>query len=54
MQRVVIKRNPIFEPLWESDKRYVVMLGSAGSGKSVDTAQFYITRILAQAGRNLL
>ncbi|MEG2928955.1 MAG: PBSX family phage terminase large subunit [Oscillospiraceae bacterium] len=54
MQRVVIKRNPIFEPLWASDKRYVVMLGSAGSGKSVDTAQFYITRVLSQKGRNLL
>lgn len=30
------------------------MRGSAGSGKSVDTAQFYIVRLLSQKGRNLL
>ncbi|MEA4831911.1 MAG: PBSX family phage terminase large subunit [Oscillospiraceae bacterium] len=31
-----------------------MMRGSAGSGKSYDTAQFYIIRILSQPGRNLL
>lgn len=54
MQQITIERNEIFEPLWETDKRYIVMLGSAGSGKSVDTAQFYITRLLSESGRNLL
>lgn len=35
-------------------KRYVVLKGSAGSGKSVDTAQHYILRLLQDKGRNLL
>lgn len=30
------------------------MLGSAGSGKSVDTAQFYVARLMSEPGRNLL
>ena len=54
MQSVKVERNRIFAPLWQTKKRYVVMRGSAGSGKSVDTAQFYIIRILSQTGRNLL
>lgn len=32
----------------------MVMKGSAGSGKSVDTAQHYILRLMADRGRNLL
>lgn len=54
MQTITVERNPVFEPLWETRKRYVVMKGSAGSGKSVDTAQMYIIRLLSQPGRNLL
>ena len=34
--------------------RYIVMKGSAGSGKSMDTAQHYILRLLNEPGRNLL
>ena len=49
-----IERNPIFKPLWTAKERYICMKGSAGSGKSVDTAQFYILRILSEKGRNLL
>ena len=30
------------------------MKGSAGSGKSVDTAQHYILRLMRDRGRNLL
>ena len=30
------------------------MKGSAGSGKSVDTAQHYILRLMQDAGRNLV
>ncbi|MBR2224018.1 MAG: phage terminase large subunit, partial [Christensenellaceae bacterium] len=30
------------------------MKGSAGSGKSVDTAQFYILRLMQDKGRNLM
>ncbi len=54
MKTVNLKRNKIFAPLWSAKQRYIVMLGSAGSGKSVDTAQFYITRLLNDVGRNLL
>jgi phage terminase large subunit len=37
-----------------SRKRYIVMKGSAGSGKSVDTAQNYILRLMGDKGRNLV
>lgn len=37
-----------------SRKRYIVMKGSAGSGKSVDTAQHYILRLMRDPGRNLV
>jgi len=46
--------NPAFKPVHNSKKRYVIMKGSAGSGKSVDTAQSYVLRLLTQPGRNLL
>lgn len=46
--------NPIFKPVHQCQKRYVVMKGSAGSGKSVDTAQFYIIRLMKDKGRNLV
>ncbi len=49
-----IERNTIFKPIWQCKKRYICMNGSAGSGKSVDTAQFYILRLLSEKGRNLL
>lgn len=49
-----IQFNPVFKPLHSSKHRYVVMKGSAGSGKSVDAAQSYILRLMKDRGRNLL
>lgn len=49
-----IQANPCFKPVNQSKKRYIVMKGSAGSGKSVDTAQNYILRLLTDKGRNLV
>lgn len=49
-----IQANPCFKEVDRSDKRYIVMLGSAGSGKSVDTAQNYILRLMQDKGRNLV
>lgn len=46
--------NPIFKSVHESKCRYIIMKGSAGSGKSVDTAQGYILRLMKDKGRNLL
>lgn len=46
--------NATFAEVDESTKRYVVMKGSAGSGKSVDTAQNYILRLMQDKGRNLV
>ena len=46
--------NAVFAPVHRSRCRYVVMRGSAGSGKSADTAQSYILRLMAEPGRNLL
>ena len=49
-----IQANPTFREVNESKKRYIVMKGSAGSGKSVDAAQNYILRLLQDNGRNLV
>ncbi|MDR1292265.1 MAG: PBSX family phage terminase large subunit [Clostridiales Family XIII bacterium] len=51
---ISVQRNPVFRPVWQSQRRYVVMKGSAGSGKSADTAQRLILRLLHDKGRNLL
>ena len=49
-----IPMNPCFKEVDRSHKRYIVMKGSAGSGKSVDTAQNYILRLMQDKGRNLV
>ncbi|MGD6877848.1 PBSX family phage terminase large subunit [Bacillus infantis] len=49
-----VKMNPGFKEVDRSKKRYIVMKGSAGSGKSVDTAQNYILRLMQDKGRNLV
>ena len=49
-----IVMNDCFTEVDESDKRYIVMKGSAGSGKSVDTAMNYILRLMNDKGRNLV
>ncbi len=49
-----IEMNRCFAEVDESTKRYIVMKGSAGSGKSVDTAMNYILRLMQDKGRNLV
>ena len=49
-----ISMNDTFTEVDESTKRYIVMKGSAGSGKSVDTAMNYILRLMNDKGRNLV
>lgn len=49
-----IQANPCFKAVNQSKLRYIVMKGSAGSGKSVDTAQNYILRLMQDKGRNLV
>ena len=49
-----VPMNPCFKEVNRSKKRYIVMKGSAGSGKSVDTAQNYILRLMSDKGRNLV
>lgn len=51
---ITVQMNPCFREVDRSKKRYIVMKGSAGSGKSVDTAQNYILRLMQDKGRNLL
>ncbi len=48
-----IQANPCFKETDQSRRRYIVMKGSAGSGKSMDTAQHYILRLMKDKGRNL-
>lgn len=49
---ISVQMNPCFKEVDRSRKRYIVMKGSAGSGKSVDTAQNYILRLMQDKGRN--
>ena len=51
---IKVQANPVFKEANQSQKRYIVMKGSAGSGKSVDTAQNYILRLMRDKGRNLV
>ena len=52
--KIKVQANPCFKSVDQSKKRYIVMKGSAGSGKSVDTAQNYILRLMQDKGRNLV
>lgn len=52
--KINVQANPCFKEVDRSKKRYIVMKGSAGSGKSVDTAQNYILRLMRDKGRNLV
>ena len=52
--KISVQANPCFKEVDRSKKRYIVMKGSAGSGKSVDTAQNYILRLMQDKGRNLV
>lgn len=52
--KITVPMNPSFREPDMSRKRYIVMRGSAGSGKSVDTAQHYILRLMRDPGRNLV
>jgi phage terminase large subunit len=56
MAEVVVKFNPIFRAVNKCRKRYRVLKGSAGSGKSVDIAQDYIIKLMdpKYKGANLL
>lgn len=49
-----VQMNPCFREVGRSKKRYIAMKGSAGSGKSVDTAENYILRLMKDKGRNLV
>ena len=51
---VNLQANKCFAKVDHSDKRYVILMGSAGSGKSMDTAQNYILRLMNEQGRNLV
>ena len=51
---LTVKMNPGFKEVDRSKKRYIIMKGSAGSGKSVDTAMNYVLRLMKDKGRNLL
>lgn len=51
---IKVQANPVFKAANLSRKRYIVMKGSAGSGKSVDAAQNYILRLMRDKGRNLV
>ena len=51
---IKVQANPCFREVNRSTKRYLILKGSAGSGKSVDTAQNYILRLMQEKGRNLV
>ena len=46
--------NDAYIPFFESKKRYAVLLGGAGSGKSIATAQKLVSRILTEKSHRIL
>ena len=52
--KINVQMNPSFKEVDRCKKRYIIMKGSAGSGKSVDTAMNYILRLMNDKGRNLV
>lgn len=51
---LTVRANSVFRAPDQSRRRYIVMKGSAGSGKSMDTAQHYLLRLMQDKGRNLV
>ena len=49
-----VQMTPCFKEVDRCTTRYIALKGSAGSGKSVDTAQNYILRLMQDKGRNLV
>jgi len=48
-----MKINPIYQPFFDTEKRYVLLYGSAGSGKSHVAAQKLLLRALAESGHRI-
>lgn len=49
-----IKANSVYKPLFNNTDRYLVLKGSAGSGKSVFASQKTIARCITEKGHRLL
>ena len=43
-----MKINPIYQPFFDTEKRYAILYGSAGSGKSHVAAQKLLLRALGE------
>lgn len=56
MAEVALQFNEVFQPVNECRRRYRILKGSAGSGKSTDVAQDFVLKLMdpAYKGANLL
>lgn len=54
MTTVTVKRNNAYIPLWQDRRRFNVLIGGAGAGKSVAVAQRYVDRFCTEPGHNIL
>jgi phage terminase large subunit len=46
--------NPVYVPLYENKNRYMVLVGGAGSGKSIFAGQKLLRRITMESGHRIL
>jgi phage terminase large subunit len=37
--KLAIEANRVYRPLWETKKRYVILMGGRGAGRSFETSQ---------------
>jgi phage terminase large subunit len=37
--KLAIEANGVYRPLWETKKRYVILMGGRGAGRSYETSQ---------------
>jgi phage terminase large subunit len=48
------KTNPVYVPLYTNANRYIVLVGGAGSGKSIFAGQKLLKRITTESGHRIL
>lgn len=47
--KLAIEANEVYEPLWYSKKRYVIVMGGRGAGRSYEASQLIVAKLVQSA-----
>ena len=47
--KLAIEANKVYRPLWQTKKRYVIVMGGRGAGRSYETSQNTIAKLTQSA-----